>query len=181
MFAPKALLVYNGETFMSRVCAAAKSASAEIIVIAGKHHHEITATLPPGVKSAVNPAPEGGMISSVRVGLGAVNQSASGVIISLVDQPFVGAEIYAAMAAAHAETPDRVIIPRFRGRKRGHPIVLPKSALPLCFEGPDNLGLHWVTHHPSVFVRDIDFETDCIIRDVDTPQDYQNITQEKSV
>ncbi|MDD4004987.1 MAG: nucleotidyltransferase family protein [Elusimicrobiaceae bacterium] len=176
---PKALLLYRGETFLSAVHAAAKAGGAgQVIVVAGIHSAQIGRRLPAAdAVMAVNPAPQGGMISSVRTGLRAVRETASGVFIALVDQPFVTAEVFAGLAAEHAQTPDAVVIARYRGKKRGHPIVLPRAVFPLCFSGPDNLGLHWVTHHPAVTVRDVDFETDSIIRDVDTPQDYLRLTE----
>ena len=59
--------------------------------------------------------------------------------------------------------------------KRGHPIIIPRKYLRLCFEGPLDKGLHWVTHHPSVQIADLDVKDREIIRDFDTPQDYQQL------
>lgn len=178
---PKALLQYRGTTFLSHVYAAAKNHAAPLVLVTGAHTAAIKKQLPgPGITVAVNEHPEGGMISSVRVGLRALPENITGVFIALVDQPFVTADVFAALASEHAKTPDHVIIARYMGKKRGHPIILPKAVLPLCFEGPDNLGLHWVTHHLTVKVSDIDFETDAVIRDIDTPQDYLKLAQENS-
>ncbi|HAF94989.1 MAG: hypothetical protein A2X34_02730 [Elusimicrobia bacterium GWC2_51_8] len=60
-------------------------------------------------------------------------------------------------------------------RKRGHPIIIPAIYRHLCFEGPQALGLHWVTHHPSVKVSDLDVEDREIIRDFDTPEQYEEL------
>lgn len=59
--------------------------------------------------------------------------------------------------------------------KRGHPIIIPAVYRHLCFEGPQALGLHWVTHHPSVKVLDLTVEDTGIIRDFDTPEDYAKL------
>lgn len=177
---PKALLKYRGAAFLSHVYAAAKNSASPIVLVTGAHTAAIEKQLPaPGIAIAVNEHPEGGMISSVRVGLRALPENITGVFIALVDQPFVPADVFAALALEHAKAPEHIIIARYMAKKRGHPIILPKAVLPLCFEGPDNLGLHWVTHHPTVKVRDIDFETDAVIRDIDTPQDYLKLVQEK--
>jgi CTP:molybdopterin cytidylyltransferase MocA len=57
--------------------------------------------------------------------------------------------------------------------KRGHPIIIPAIYRNLCFEGPLEAGLHWVIHHPSVKIFDFTVEDAGIIRDFDTPQDYE--------
>ncbi len=59
--------------------------------------------------------------------------------------------------------------------KRGHPIIIPRKCLRLCFEGPLDKGLHWVTHHPSALLADLDVKDREIIRDFDTPEDYQRL------
>ncbi len=59
--------------------------------------------------------------------------------------------------------------------KRGHPIIIPEAYRHLCFEGPLDKGLHWVTHHPSVKVLDLNVEDHGIIRDCDTPEDYEEL------
>jgi CTP:molybdopterin cytidylyltransferase MocA len=56
--------------------------------------------------------------------------------------------------------------------KRGHPIVIPAKYRGLCFEGPLDKGLHWVTHHPLAATLSLDVADAEIIRDFDTPQDY---------
>ncbi|MBI4803038.1 MAG: nucleotidyltransferase family protein [Elusimicrobia bacterium] len=57
--------------------------------------------------------------------------------------------------------------------KRGHPVIIPAIYRRLCFEGPLEAGLHWVTHHPSVKVADLEVEDAGIIFDIDTPEDYR--------
>ncbi|MFA6582870.1 MAG: nucleotidyltransferase family protein [Elusimicrobiaceae bacterium] len=180
MGAPKALLEHEGRTFLCRICAAVAAAGVkDIVVVAGRHFEEIRRAAPGfGERYVPNPAPEGGMISSVRAGLRAVPDNASGALIALVDQPAIAEDIFRIVAGAHEETPGDIIIPRYLGKKRGHPIVLPRAVFPLCFAGPDNLGLHWVTHHASVTVRDIDFSDRSIISDIDTPEDYRKLKGE---
>jgi len=48
---------------------------------------------------------------------------------------------------------------------------------PLCFTGPADLGLHWVTHHPSVKALDVDVECEFVVKDVDTPADYRSLVE----
>ncbi len=59
--------------------------------------------------------------------------------------------------------------------KRGHPIIIPRKYFQLCFDGPHEKGLHWVTHHQLVKVMDLVVEDAGVIRDFDTPEEYQQL------
>jgi len=77
-------------------------------------------------------------------------------------------------------TPNSADLPLATGHsplssKRGHPVIIPAIYRHLCFAGPLEAGLHWVTHHPSVKVLDLTVEDAGIIRDFDTPQDYEKL------
>lgn len=188
----KALLDYGGRTFLETVRAGAKAAGAgEIIVILGASRAEVLAAWKPGdVKLAFNETPELGQIASVRAGLKLVNPETEAAMICLVDQPAIKPATYRTIADFWPANRDSIIIPKCRREtpagtgslspatpayKRGHPIVIPKKYFQLCFDGPAEKGLHWVTHHPSVKVTDLVLEDKNIIRDFDTPEDYQKL------
>jgi molybdenum cofactor cytidylyltransferase len=193
---PKALLEYGGEFFIERVCAALRAAGvAERVVVLGRDAAAITsAWKSSGEKVAVNPEPDLGQMSSVRVGLSAAGPAAEGFMICLADQPTIITETYKEVAAFWVLHKDAIVIPRcLRSKsqvtsnkshvtndstlayKRGHPIIIPAAHSHLCFEGPLDKGLHWVTHHPSVQVLDLNVEDSGIIRDCDTPEDYNEL------
>lgn len=179
---PKALLEWRGLPFIEHVCAALRSAGAEErVVVLGRAEKEILAAWKPaGEKVVVNPRPEDGQISSLRAGLEAADPSAEAFMVCLADQPTIAPGSYGAVMAAWRERPDHIVIPRtFRASdprmKRGHPIIIPAARRALCFEGPLDKGLHWVTHHPSVEIADLDLDDKEIIRDFDTPEDYTGL------
>jgi len=179
MGTPKALLDYNGKTFAEAVCDSVEKAGINrITLVAGVHAEEITDTLSGRANChiVVNPNPDEGMISSVRTGLRAVGDVSEAVIISLVDQPFIPSCIYHELVRTWMMSNADVVIPRYNG-KRGHPILLAKKVWPLCFTGPADLGLHWVTHHPSVKALDVDVECEFVVKDVDTPADYRSLVE----
>jgi len=104
------------------------------------------------------------------------------IMICLVDQPLIKEETYWKIASFSAENPDRIIIPKFLKKlegdqkyKRGHPIVIPQKFRKLCMIGALEKGLHWVTHHPDVEIKEIIVEDEGIIRDFDTMSDYKKI------
>jgi CTP:molybdopterin cytidylyltransferase MocA len=179
---PKALLEWRGLPFIEHVCAALRGAGVEDrVVVLGRASSEILAGWKPaGEKVAVNPRPEDGQLSSLRVGLEAAGKGAEAFMVCLADQPTIEPDSYKAVISRWREAPDHIVIPRtFRAAdarmKRGHPIIIPAARRGLCFEGPLDKGLHWVTHHPSVKIADLDLGDKEIIRDFDTPEDYAGL------
>ena len=179
---PKALLEYRGRTFIATVCEALRLAGVEErIVVLGLAEREILAVWKPaGEKIAVNPRPEDGQLSSLRIGIEAAASDPDGFIICLVDQSTIAQRTYKEVIAFWFLNKDSIVIPKTlrlsdSRLKRGHPIIIPAVYRHLCFEGPLDKGLHWVTHHPSVKVADMEVNDPGIILDIDTPEDYAKL------
>lgn len=179
---PKALLQWRGQPFLEHVCYALRRAGVEDrVVVLGRASREIlSGWVPAGEKVAVNPNPEHGQLSSLRTGLADISEFSEGFMVCLADQPTVDPETYKNIIACWLSNKDSIVIPRvFRASdsrlKRGHPIIIPAAHKALCFEGPPDKGLHWVTHHPSVKITDLEVKDPGIIRDFDTPEDYRGL------
>jgi molybdenum cofactor cytidylyltransferase len=177
---PKALLQWKGKPFLEHVCDALRRAGVDDrVVVLGRASHEILASwVPAGEKVTVNANPEHGQLSSLRTGLAEASESAEGFMVCLADQPTIDPETYKRVIDCWRLNKDSIVIPRtFRAAdsrlKRGHPIIIPAANKALCFEGPLDKGLHWVTHHPSVKITDLEVKDPEIIRDFDTPEDYE--------
>lgn len=123
---PKALLEWEGRSFVRAVAGDLHAAGCRpVIVVTGATGDEVAAHLPEGVVREHNPRwKSGGMISSIRAGLRAAGPGASGYLIALVDQPFLGAEPARRLIAAHRREPGAVLVAGHLGR-RGHPLLLP--------------------------------------------------------
>ncbi|KAF0126210.1 MAG: molybdenum cofactor cytidylyltransferase [Elusimicrobia bacterium] len=180
---PKALLEWRGLPFIEHVCVALRGAGVEDrVAVLGRAEAEILAVwTPAGEKVAVNPRPEDGQLSSLRAGLGAADKAAEAFMVCLVDQPTIAPATYRKVIDCWLANKDSIVIPRtFRAAdsrmKRGHPVIIPAAHRQLCFEGPLDKGLHWVTHHPSVRIADLDLDDAEIIRDFDTPEDYAGLS-----
>ena len=179
---PKALLQWRGRPFIEYVCSALRLSGVEDrVVVFGRASSEILASwTPAGEKVAVNLKPATGQLSSLRTGLGIVSEYSEAFLVCLADQPTILPETYQKMIDFRFYHKDSIIIPRtIRPSdsllKRGHPIIIPARYRNLCFEGPLDKGLHWVTHHPSVKIADLDVADREIIRDFDTPEDYEQL------
>lgn len=184
MGSPKALLQWRGLPFIEHVCAALRKAGVEDrAAVLGKASGEIlSAWVPAGEKVTVNPRPENGQLSSLRAGLALTSEFSEGFLVCLADQPTLPPETYRRIIEFWRSNKDSIVIPRTllaaeARLKRGHPIIIPAAHRRLCFEGPLDKGLHWVTHHPSVKIADLDVKDPEIIRDFDTPEDYDALVK----
>jgi len=112
----------------------------------------------------------GEMLSSLKVGLRALPAHVAAALVVLGDQPRIEPRVVDQLLMAYAEGQGEIIAPSYQMR-RGHPILidrrywqeiydLPKSGAPR-----DVINRHPVTH--------ITVETDSVLRDVDTPDDYR--------
>ena len=123
---PKALLEWDGRPFVRVVSEDLHAAGCRpVIVVTGAAGDEVAAHLPDGAIRAHNADWEtGGMLSSIRAGLRAAGPGASGYLIALVDQPFLGPEPARRLVEMHRREPGAVLVAGHLGR-RGHPLLLP--------------------------------------------------------
>ncbi len=129
---PKAHVVLEGETLLSRAVRCCRAAGVEWTHVLGRPDDPALATACQalGVPCSRNPRPEAGMFSSVRVALAALlPERPRGVLLFAVDHPRVQAETVRRIAAAlDAGGPASWVRPVHRGR-HGHPIAIGAALL----------------------------------------------------
>ena len=184
MGGPKALLQWRGKPFIEHVCASLRSAGVEdrVVVLGNASKEILAAWTPVGEKVTVNLKPENGQLSSLRAGLGFASEYTEAFMVCLADQPTVLPDTYKKIIEYWSYRKEALVIPRtLRASdsklKRGHPIIIPARYKSLCFEGPLEKGLHWVTHNPLVKIADLEVSDPEIIRDFDTPGDYESLVR----
>jgi CTP:molybdopterin cytidylyltransferase MocA len=150
----------------------------DIIVVVGPDGDEIAEAIQ-GLPVAVvrNESRKSEMVASVRVGLRALKDHASGVLICLTDHPLASRDSIEVLVLGHQGTPDKIIIPVYRG-KRGHPTLFPRSAIEEVFSGEN---LRDVIGRDAGRVRIIDVGDEGVVLDMDTREDYDNIVQKLAV
>jgi nicotine blue oxidoreductase len=167
---PKALLEWAGRSFVRVVAEDLIAAGCRpVIVVTGAAGDEVATRLPEGAIRAHNAAwAAGGMLSSIRTGLHAAGAGASGYVIALVDQPFLGPEPARRLVAAHRLEPGAVLVAGHLGR-RGHPLLLPAR----LYQAAATAGLpgglrELVRADPTVRVVEAGPQ---VLRDVNLPED----------
>lgn len=134
----------------------------------------------PGPHRIVNPRPEEGQLSSLRQGLLAGAAKFAFTLVALVDLPAVAASTYERLVSAAESGGGDLWVPS-QGGRRGHPVVFGQACYEDLMRAPLEEGSRWVVaRHRS---RRVEVEVDDpeIHRDVDTPADYRQLLEERSV
>ena len=182
---PKQLLPWGQEHVISHVVRTLAAAGAEpVYVVVGHAADQISACLQqfaPDIAYHIvhNDAyATGEMLSSFQSGIGAAigNAKATGTLLALTDQPQIPAAIIRQVLVASTANPDAICIPSYQ-RRRGHPFYLPRRLWPELLElkAPDTLRDLLKAHEKSIIYVDVDSPS--ILRDMDTPEDYADLTQ----
>jgi molybdenum cofactor cytidylyltransferase len=123
----------------------------------------------PGALAVRNDDYKSGKVSSIRVGLAAVDTTADAVIILGVDQPRT-AHMLARIIEAHASSGRAITAPTHRGR-RGHPLVFSRALLgELASIEEQTMGLRAVVAAHTGDVHDVECDESVLV-DLNLPAD----------
>ena len=134
-----------------------------------------------GLVAAVNPAPERGMLSTIRAGIEALGGAAElarrgeVLLVSPADLPQMRAETVRELLRRRDESGALLAVPVHRGR-RGHPLVI-APALLLEIDMLDlDVGLRQLLDRHAAAVLEVETEDPGVVEDVDTPEDYERLS-----
>jgi molybdenum cofactor cytidylyltransferase len=178
MGSPKALLEFQGETFLDRLIGLFSRRCVPVIAVLGAHHATVRAGLRRASQAILveNPDFRLGQLSSMQCGLRAVPAAADDVLFTLVDHPAVAPGTVAALLDSSRPAPLR--IPRFNGR-RGHPIRISRSLIPQFLALPASSSAKEVVTRHAAEIAYIDVDDPGILADVDDPAAYQRLITEQ--
>jgi CTP:molybdopterin cytidylyltransferase MocA len=159
---PKAELVVRGERLIDTAVALLRAGGCDA-VLAVVRSAEVTAA---GARTAVNPSPDEGMGSSLRVGLSAVDADAC--VIMLVDQVGITPADIAAVISEY-RSGSTIVVAR-RSGQRSHPVLVSRAWYDEFGQAAvgDQGARAFIDHRPDV-VRFVDLSGQII--DIDTPVD----------
>ena len=174
MGAAKALLqLADGRRYVDAIVETARAGGcAEVVVVLGPPHGEaIRAALPPSVRTAWNPAPERGMLSSVQAGLMALaadgDPAVSAALVWPVDIPFVAPSTVRTLVV-HDGT---IVVPLHNGRG-GHPMRVGREHFAEVMTLDPSRGLKGLFDAHAGAVTRLPVDDRAVLVDVDTPEDY---------
>ncbi len=173
---PKALLPIAGETFIGRIVAALKQTQAgRIIVVLGHNSDDLAAAIRPlGVEILVNTDYKLGQLSSLQVAVRSLqgDETCDGMLLHLVDHPYIDAALVDRMIARFYESKKAIVVPRWRG-KRGHPVLFSRRLFAELLGAPLDQGARAVVNAHGDETLEIDTDAEGIALDIDTPELYR--------
>ena len=173
---PKALLPIDGRTFIEKIVAALKKSSvAKVMVVLGHNADEMIQRiehLP--VEILVNPDYKLGQLSSLQVAVRRLEREpdCDGMLVHLVDHPYVNTELVQTMIKRYEDTGKLIVVPRYNG-KRGHPVIFSRKLFSELLAAPVDQGAKAVVNAHRDDTLEIDTEAEGVTVDIDTPELYR--------
>lgn len=177
----KALLPVDasGETFIARIVRVLREAGMDaIVVVIGGDAAAVRASLPRDeawISTVENPGYEDGQLSSLLVGLAAVEErhdDVEAVMVTLVDLPLISAKTVTAVLGAYRANAAAPIVRPRRGNRHGHPAIFNRSIFGELRRADPSTGAKPVVHAHAAEEVHVDVDDDGAFIDIDTPEDY---------
>ena len=183
MGSPKALLDFDGETFLDRLILTLGGSCSPVIVVlgcepqrirAGLHHAELATFV-------TNQDYRRGQLSSLQRGLAAVPPEAEGVMFTPVDYPAVRPSTIARIARRFQtrQPHEWLVIPRSQGR-HGHPVCVVRDLIPEFLALTEDAQARDVIRRHRERTVYVDVDDAGILKDVDDPESYARLKEDRS-
>jgi molybdenum cofactor cytidylyltransferase len=173
---PKALLTTGGKTFIRKVLEDLRDggvSSAAVVIRPGQPEIAAEVSRAGFGRAVENPRPDEGQLSSLLVGLDAVDRpDVDGVLVTLVDVPMIGAESVRALLE-RARASKSPVLRAVHGGRHGHPVLFKRELFDALRHADPALGAKDVLRR--VTVEDVEVAEPGVIIDIDTPADYDRV------
>ncbi len=169
---PKPLLEIGGRTFIEQIAETMLAVVPRLVIVIGAHRDRVRAAIPrdPRIALAENPDYSRGQLSSLKVGLGAVQPDSPGAIVHLGDHPMVRGETFRAIVDSYNRTGKPLVVARHDSR-RGHPVIFDRALFAEILSAPEKEGARYVVNADASRVFYVDLDDPGINLDLDTPAD----------
>ncbi len=176
----KLLLPWGEDTLVQHVVATVSASAAdETIVVLGHEADQVEKALANAPARIVrNHRYQEGMATSIHAGVKAARPQAEGYMICLCDLPAILAQeldrlIEAfRLALQQGRSAQPIVVPCFQGR-RGNPVIFASSYRQRILENQGALGCKGIVRSYPDRVVEVEMPTDSILRDIDTPGEYE--------
>jgi molybdenum cofactor cytidylyltransferase len=179
---PKLLLPFRGAPLVAAVVGALRAGGVDgIVLVTAADDEELRAwARQAGVATAVNPAPERGMLSSIQEGIAALGgadalaRRSDVLLVSPADLPHLAPESVAELLRRMAAAGARLAVPVYQG-KRGHPLAVASALIPEILHLDPEIGLKQLRNRHEAELLEVPVDDPGVVADVDTPADYERL------
>jgi molybdenum cofactor cytidylyltransferase len=172
----KMLLPFGASTVLETIVTevAACSSVTDLVVVTGHEHERVESLLAPyPVRCIFNPAyAQAEMLISLQVGLHALHEEVAAALIVPGDHPRLRHEVMQRVLEAYQS--GSIVVPSYQ-MKRGHPILIDRAWWPEVLSLPETATLRDFIRAHEDHIRYLVVETDSVLRDMDTPEEYNDL------
>ena len=178
----KLLLPFKGQPLIAHaVDTLLASAVDEIIVVLGHEADQVRAAIgAKRVRFVENPDYQQGLSASVRAGFAAIPSRTSAILIYLADQPLLepGEVDFLIRAFTEAGKAGKTMLVPFFPAQRGNPVIVSSTYQKSIIGIAGDTGCRRVIKQNPDQVLTVEMQTDHVVRDIDTMEDYQKLVTE---
>jgi molybdenum cofactor cytidylyltransferase len=179
---PKQLAPFRGTTMLGWVVDQTRRATSldEVVVVLGRAADQVREQVDFGTARVVeNPVFGEGCSSSYRAGIGALSSASAAIMIILGDLPGVTPEIIDRLAEAWREQDAPIAVCSYQTRK-GHPMIFARSMFGELVELHGDKAAWKLVDANAALVQEVHFDFP-YPDDINTPEDFERLTAERSV
>ncbi len=180
MGVPKQLLPYQGTTMLGHILGVCRdSALTQTVLVTTRNVADrLGATELDGVEVVVNPYPGEGQSFSLKLGLAHISPDSLGALVLMCDQPGISASVINRLVEEFTTGPSGVLVPLYH-EERGTPVLLARTFWPHLEALTGDIGARdVVADHPGS-VRHVEVGHLGSLKDIDTPEQYEALLEEK--
>ena len=180
MGSPKALLLFQNETFLDRLIRVFSSVCNPIVVVVGEHADRIRSGIERGgeVLFAVNPDPDRGMLSSLQCGLALVPPDANAAMFLPVDHPRIALNTVRSVAERFLRDRAPVTVPVHLG-EHGHPVCIARPVIDELLALPVEAKASDVIHRHVAQTSYVEVVDQAVVTDIDDPAAYADLIAQR--
>jgi molybdenum cofactor cytidylyltransferase len=179
---PKLLLPFRGGPLVAAVVSALRAGGVDgIVLVTATDDEELrTWARQAGVATAVNPAPERGMLSSIQEGIAALGgadalaRRGDVLLVAPADLPLLRPESVAELLRRMAAPEALLAVPIYQGR-RGHPLAIAPVLIPEILLLDPEIGLKQLRDRHEAELIEVPVDDPGVVLDVDTPADFERL------
>ncbi|HLJ86277.1 MAG TPA: nucleotidyltransferase family protein [Candidatus Angelobacter sp.] len=178
MGSDKALLPWQGGTFLSTAIRALQPFTDLVLVVVGANEERLVPVIDAeGAFTVRNPSPEQGQFSSLRVGLeNVLNRGRDAALLTLVDRPAPSLPIIDQIKQEflQADGATWAVVPEYAG-KHGHPIAIGREMIAAFLNAPASSNARDVEHANQQHIRYLPVSDPLVALNINTPEDFENL------
>lgn len=152
-----------------------------VMVVTGHDAERVRSSLADlPVRFVHNAAHSDGMSTSVAAGIESLPPATDGALIALGDMAEIDARHVTTLVDAFVEGEGRSICAPVSGHRRGNPVVWPARYYPELMMLEGDVGARHLLRVHDEAVREVPFDDDAVVHDVDTPEDLARLRARRS-